>query len=97
MPYHVYVIELDDAVGPRSNPKYPNVYVGQSWLSPDERFVQHRTGIHASRYVKKHGKWLRPKLYEQHNPIATQDEAKARETWLAAHLRRRGYTVWGGH
>jgi len=97
MPYHVYVIELDDAIGPRLNSKFPNIYVGQSWLSPKERFGQHRDGVHASRHATKHGKWLRPKLYERYNPIPTQDEAIAMEALLAENLRLKGYTVWGGH
>lgn len=97
MPYSVYVIELDDAIGPRKNPDYPHVYVGQTWLSPDERFAQHKAGIRASRHVRKHGKWLRRRLYEKYNPIATQDQAKAKEAWLASLLREKGYTVKGGH
>jgi hypothetical protein len=97
MPYHVYVIELEDAIGPRANSNYPQVYVGQTWLTPDERFAQHKAGLRASRHVKRYGKWLRRKLYERYNPIATQEEAKAKEAWLAEHLRRMGYTVKGGH
>jgi hypothetical protein len=95
--YYVYVIELEDSVGPRFNAKFPNVYVGQSVHPPDERFAQQLAGIKAGRKkVQKHGKWLRRKLYESYNPIDTRQLALAREAWLAKHLRDIGYTVHGG-
>jgi hypothetical protein len=96
--YYVYVVELDDSVGQRVDPKYPNVYVGQSVHPPEKRFAQHKTGFKAGRKkVQKHGKWLRPKLYMRYNPIDTRNLALARETWLATRLRDLGYTVHGGH
>jgi hypothetical protein len=95
--YYVYVVELDDAVGPRRNPRYPSVYVGQSVLPPQERLRQHKDGYRSSRYVRKHGKHLRPGLYRRFNPMATRDEAVAVEQELARRLRNRGYTVYGGH
>jgi len=36
-------------------------------------------------------------LFDQYNQIAIQSEALAREAWLAAHLKSRGYRVFGGH
>jgi hypothetical protein len=95
--YYVYVVELDDAVGPRRNPGYPSVYVGQSVVPPKERLRQHKDGYRSSRYVRKHGKHLRPGLYRRFNPMATRDEAVAVEQELARRLRNRGYTVYGGH
>jgi hypothetical protein len=95
--YYVYVVELDDTVGPRRNPRYPSVYVGQSAVPPEERFRQHKDGHRASRYVRKHGKYLRPGLYRHFNPMATREEAVAMEQELARRLRNRGYTVYGGH
>jgi predicted GIY-YIG superfamily endonuclease len=95
--YYVYVIELDNTVGARENAKYPNAYVGQTYLQPDERFAQHKAGIKAAKAVKNHGKWLRRKLYEKYNPVDTRNQALAREAWLAAHLKDLGYTVYGGH
>ena len=102
--YSVYVIEMSDERGPRINPKYANVYVGQTALSPEDRFEQHRVGHKASRHLWKGGKrvgkflglWLKRRLYEKYNPIATREEAKRMEEWLAEHLRRRGYTVFVG-
>src|SRR4029453_17962974 len=95
--YYVYVVELDDAVGPRRNPRYPSVYVGQSVVPPAERLRQHKDGYRSSRYVRKHGRHLRPGLYRRFNPMATRDEAVAMEQELARRLRNRGYTVYGGH
>ncbi len=65
--YYVYVIELDDTVGHRRNPRYPNVYVGQSAVPPAQRFRQHKEGYRSSRHVRKHGKHLRPGLYRRFN------------------------------
>jgi hypothetical protein len=102
--FSVYVIELSDERGPRRNPKYPNVYVGQTALSPEARFAQHRTSYKASRHLWKGGKgtgkwlglWLKRRLYAQYNPIETRSEAERLELWLAEHLRRKGYTVFVG-
>jgi hypothetical protein len=95
--YYVYVVELDDAVGPRRDPRYPSVYVGQSVAPPAERLRQHKDGYRASRYVRRHGKHLRPRLYRHFNPMPTRDQAVAMEQELARRLRKRGYTVYGGH
>ena len=95
--YYVYVVELDDAVGARRHPRYPSLYVGQSAVPPTERLRQHKEGYRSSRYVRKHGKHLRPRLYRRFNPMATREEAVAMEQELARRLRNRGYTVYGGH
>ena len=58
---------------------------------------QHKDGYRASRYVRKYGKHLRPRLYRHLNPMATRDQAVAMEQELARRLRNRGYTVYGGH
>jgi hypothetical protein len=95
--YYVYVVELDDAVGPRRDPRHPSVYVGQSVVPPAERLRQHKDGYRSSRYVRRYGKRLRPRLYQRFNPMATRDQAVAMEQELARRLRNRGYTVYGGH
>jgi hypothetical protein len=95
--YYVYVIELDDAVGPRRDPSHPSLYVGQSAVPPEERLRQHKQGYRSSRYVRNHGKFLRPRLYQRFNPMATREQAVAMERELARRLRNRGYTVYGGH
>jgi hypothetical protein len=102
--YSVYVIEVSEERGPRLNPKYPNVYVGQTALTPEERFAQHQVGYKASRYLWKggngRGQWLGPclkrRLYERYNPIETRAEAERLEVWLAERLRHKGYTVFVG-
>src|SRR5215471_3659612 len=91
--YHVYVIELDDAVGERVRTDKPSVYVGQSALTPEERYAQHRRGYRSSRYVRNHGLRLRPKLYRSYNPLPDRDAALATEAHLAKRLRKRGFTV----
>jgi hypothetical protein len=95
--YYVYVIELDDAAGPRLNPDKPNVYVGQSSLTPKQRFEQHQAGIKSSKWVRKYGRYLRPRLYEHFNPMASREAALDRERWLRERLEARGFTVYGGH
>jgi len=102
--YSVYVIEISDERGPRLNPRYPNVYVGQTSLTPEERFAQHQIGYKASRYLWKGGKgrgqwlglWLKRRLYQRYNPVETRAEAERLELWLAERLRRKGYTVFVG-
>jgi hypothetical protein len=95
--YYVYVIELDDAVGKRVRADKPAVYVGQSAVPPEERFDQHRRGYRSSRHVRRHGVRLRPRLYRNYNPLPDRDTALATETRLAERLRKRGFTVFGGH
>ena len=94
--YYLYVVELSDDAGPRVNPDKPSVYVGQSYREPRERFWQHRTGYKASRWVRKFGIRLLPRLYKDLNPIYSDERYEAEEE-LAEELRSQGYTVYGGH
>jgi hypothetical protein len=66
--YYVYVIELSDDAGPRVNASRPIVYVGQSVASPEVRFQQHLDGYRSSRYVRRFGVRLRPRLYRNYGP-----------------------------
>lgn len=93
--FRVYVIELDDSR--RKGTQKPAVYVGQSAKSPEERFAQHLRGEKASRVVQDHGVRLRPRLYQSYAPVASRAEAEALEVRAADRLRKRGYTVYGGH
>lgn len=88
--YYVYVFELNE------DPKY--VYVGQSYLEPKERRLQHINGPHKSPAIRhcKIGK-LRPDLYGRFNPISSRDKALEIEEQLAEELRSKGYNVEGGH
>lgn len=95
--YFVYVIELDDDVGDRIDPSKPCVYVGSSWHEPDERFRQHLAGYRSSRYVRKHGVRLRPRLFHHLNPFPDRASAEAMEVELGRRLKQRGYRVFGAH
>jgi tetratricopeptide (TPR) repeat protein len=100
--HSVYVIELDRAVleirkfrtaNPIRNPTLPCVYVGNTGLSPEKRFENHKAGSWGSRYVAKYGLRLLPHLYEHLNPMHRED-AEFVEEELAEELRWRGYSVW---
>lgn len=100
--HNVYVVELDCEVlknkkfreaNPGCDPAKPCLYVGMTGKTPEERFIQHKSGTKACRHVKKHGKCLRPDLFEASNPM-TYDEACKREEALALELRDSGYPVW---
>jgi hypothetical protein len=95
--YRVYVIELADSAGPRRDPEHPNLYVGQTADTPEERFAEHRLGHRASRHVRKHGLRLRPDLYQTLPLLATREQAEILEARVADELRSRGYRVFGGH
>ena len=100
-----YVIELDpSACDQKGSPcgggcgKTP-VYVGETALTPDERFEQHLNGNHASRWVKRYGLHLGPYLSGGYGEMATQDASLAAEAEQARRLaNRRGgtkYCVYG--
>jgi len=100
--HSVYVVELDRAVldersyaeeSPRARDDRPCLYVGMTCLSAEERFEQHRTGEHASKYVKRYGLRLRPEFYERLNPM-TRRQAERTERALAKLLKREGYAAW---
>ena len=100
--YHVYVVELADAVWNngrfrRANPGYelgkPFVYVGMTGLDPDVRFDKHKAGIQANTFVRDFGVRLRPELYAVYNPMPYH-AAVEMEVELAIALRERGFGVW---
>lgn len=100
--YHVYVVELSDAVWNlarfrRANPGYvlgkPFVYVGMTGLDPDLRFDKHMAGIQSNGYVRRFGLRLLPALYARYNPMP-YEAARDREVELGIALRRSGYGVW---
>ena len=94
--YSVYVVLLSDDVGPRQNPEFPSVYVGQTGIRPRDRFLRHKSGYKASRHVKIFGVRLLPRLYTHINPLFSDEREQAEED-LANQLRVEGYTVYGGH
>lgn len=108
----MYVVELSKKVFTENrkfreaNPQFNGVleclYVGMTSKTPQERFMQHRTGYvnkkgHklSANIVQKYGMYLRPSLYGHINLKAmTRAEALAMEEKLAWDLRRQGYAVW---
>ena len=90
--HSVYVVYLKN---PKCNGQAA-YYVGMTGLTPEERFQNHKSGIKAARVVKKFGVRLVPKLYAHLNPMP-YEKATRMEVMLAESLRKRGYTVYGGH
>lgn len=112
MNYKVYVIELskkiftENARFRAANPQFNGVlqclYVGMTSKTPQERFIQHKTGHISnkghkisSKIPEKYGTYLRPSLYNHINekPM-NRTEALGMEKKLALELRRKGYAVW---
>jgi hypothetical protein len=108
--YRVYVIELSKKVFTEharfraANPQFNGVleclYVGMTSKTPQERFLQHKTGYRnkkghklSSNIVQKYGTYLRPSLYNHIEPM-TRGEALKMEEKLALDLRRQRYAVW---
>src|SRR6266851_5678300 len=88
----VYVVYLRD---PRGDGK-AGYYVGMTGLSPAQRFKNHKQGIKAAGVVKRCGERLVPRLYAHLNPMPYA-KAVEMEVALADSLRKRGFTVYGGH
>jgi len=90
--HSVYVVFLRNPKGDGR----PGYYVGMTGLSPERRFQNHKAGHKAARVVKKCGERLVPKLYAHLNPMP-YSRAKEMEVMLADSLRKRGFSVFGGH
>ena len=90
--HSVYVVYLRN---PRGDGK-AGFYVGMTGLSPEKRFDNHKKGVKAARVVRRFGERLVPKLYAHLNPMPFR-KACEMEALLADSLRKRGYTVFGGH
>lgn len=103
--YNVYVIELSRDVLQHARfveanlhlrAGKPCVYVGSTYLSPEERFQQHLDGHKANGYARRYGIRLRPALYRGLQGFETREQAERAEEALAKRLRSRGYAVWFG-
>ena len=88
----VYVVFLRDPEGDGK----AGYYVGMTGLTPEERFENHKVGIKAARIVRRCGERLVPRLYAHLNPMPFA-KAVEMEVILADSLRKRGFTVYGGH
>ena len=90
--HSVYVVFLRD---PKGDGKAA-YYVGMTGLAPEQRFENHKAGIKAARIVRRCGERLVPRLYAHLNPMPFA-KAVEMEGILADSLRKRGFTVYGGH
>ena len=101
--YNVYVIELSSEV--LNNKKFKNknpgylpgnkcYYIGQSYRSPELRFVQHKEGYKSNRFAKEFGLRLRHDIFKRYNPIPTRSDALEIENYLTNKLRLEGNAVW---
>ena len=90
--HSVYVVYLRNPGGDGK----AGYYVGMTGLSPAQRFQNHKQGLKAARIVRRCGERLVPRLYEHLNPMPYA-KALQMEADLADSLRKRGYTVYGGH
>src|SRR5467141_520640 len=88
----VYVVYLRN---PRGDGKAA-YYVGMTGLSPEQRFQNHKQGIKSAGVVRRFGERLVPRLYSHLNPMPYV-KAQEMEAMLADSLRKRGFTVYGGH
>src|SRR5688572_23463106 len=61
--HSVYVVLLEFAPGDYG------LYVGLTGLTPDERYLHHKAGYKASKWVRKYGIGLLPALYRHLNPL----------------------------
>ncbi len=92
--FSVYAIELDD---PRLHGGPPQVYVGSTAKSPEERFARHLAGgPTANAKVWRYGTRLRPDLTRRLGPYQSRDAAERAETRLRRRLESRGWRVFGG-
>ena len=71
-------------------------YVGMTGLTPEQRFQNHKQGIKSAGVVRRFGERLVPRLYSHLNPMP-YSKALQMEAMLADSLRKRGFTVYGGH
>ena len=91
--HSVYVVELIDTSKPDNEVSY---YVGQTSLTPTQRFERHKQGVQANKQVEKYGTRLRQDLIGD-TELMSHLESLRRERQLAAKLKSQGYRVYGGH
>ena len=90
--HSVYVVYLRN---PKGDGK-AGYYVGMTGLTPEQRFANHKAGVKSASVVRKYGVRLVPTLYEHLNPRPYADALRL-EAELAESLRKRGFSVFGGH
>lgn len=109
---NLYVIELNIEVWRERSFKGQNpgtkgtetcLYVGETYLTPEERYRKHVDGAKnkwgysiSNKLVREYHQKLRPDLYANLNPVPHW-EAKEAEQRLASRLRSEGYAVYSGY
>jgi hypothetical protein len=89
-PHHsVYVVLLEFGSGDHG------LYVGSTGHTPEERFLKHKAGHKASRWVRRYGLGLLPALYRHLNPLGWEAATSA-EVALAEGLASTGIRVEQG-
>jgi predicted GIY-YIG superfamily endonuclease len=93
------------SIGPRSvylvllrGPRHPDgfgVYVGETGLTPEQRFWNHKNGHKSSKHVRKYGVRLLRPLFDHLQGLSRED-AKRIEKELAKALADAGFWVEGG-
>lgn len=101
--FFVHVVELEDEAefelksrfdNPRRDHEFSCVYVGCSYLRPEEWLEQHRIGERSIECVKLYGKSLLPELYQHLNPLTSYEAARKEVQVLTEELLRMGYEVY---
>jgi hypothetical protein len=91
--YWVYVVELGEHIN-LDLPDAATVWIGQTHLTPEQRFEEHREGRRANRQVQESGIGLRSDLYADQPELRTRQEADAYQALLAQTLENSGYSVY---
>jgi len=94
--YTIYVINLEETPDEPDN-SLGSIYVGQTALSKEERFENHKNGHKGSKWVKKYGIDINEELCESFPQVRTLQEAEHLEAKAASRLKKCGWTVQGGH
>ena len=94
--YTIYVINLEETPDEPDN-SLGSIYVGQTALSKEERFENHKNGHKGSKWVKNYGIDINEELCELFPQVRTLQEAEHLEAEAASHLEEDGRTVYGGH
>jgi len=92
----VYVVELMEPAKEDGVRRKTAYYVGQTGLTPEERYAQHKDGVRANNKVQMYGVHLRQDMVEDAGPM-THLASLRLERQLADKLRERGSKVYGGH
>ena len=92
----VYVVELMEPAKEDGVRRKTAYYVGQTGLTPEERYAQHKDGVRANNKVQRYGVHLRQDMVDGAGPMSHLDSLRL-ERQLADQLKSQGLKVYGGH